>query len=339
MVKPCHTPSSLHTLRNHLLRQRREILPALLINRHPQVRLRENRQRIARHILATARSFPATHKVRHSLQRAPSNQLQRHTSLERQAVAWDVHLRGAAGAIADPEACFGVWMGVELGERSRCRAREFRRVRDFVDEHLACQAGQGAEIGVCGTPVVVDFLGDVDCWWRSGSWRWEVVQQSRFCAYTSPHDLLKSTGFVTGEFGDAVAIAAASYEACYVDDQFAQRFEFRFEAWQDFFAGPDVGRHHLDDFGVERARFGFERGVVDGVRVVGAFEGVVAAVCESLFAAGPADVILCFGLFDFGYVRGQRCFIMLTDNGRAAIYSIRTHLVLPRANWPDTSSD
>ena len=41
---------------------------------------------------------------------------------------------------------------------------------------------------------------------------------------------------------------------------------------------------------------------MDWVGVVGAFEGVVAAICEGFFAAGPADVVLCFGLFDFGYV-------------------------------------
>jgi hypothetical protein len=57
---------------------------------------------------------------------------------------------------------------------------------------------------------------------------------------------------------------------------------------------------------VQFAGFGFEGGVVDGVGVVGALEGVVAAVREGFFAARPADVVFRFGLFDFG-CGGEDC--------------------------------
>jgi hypothetical protein len=126
------------------------------------------------------------------------------------------------------------------------------------------------------------------------------VQQSRFGANAGSHNLLQRAGFVAVELRHAVAVAAAGHEACDVDDQAAEGFEFRFEAGQGFFAGPDVGGDHFDDVRVEFAGFGFEGGVVDGVGVVGALEGVVAAVCEGFFAAGPADVVFRFGLFDFG---------------------------------------
>lgn len=94
--------SALHALPNDLLRQLREILPALLLDNLPQIRLREHRQRIPRHILAATLSFAAAHEMRHSAQSSAGNQLQCQTSLEGEAVAWDVHLRGAAGAVADP---------------------------------------------------------------------------------------------------------------------------------------------------------------------------------------------------------------------------------------------
>jgi hypothetical protein len=51
---------------------------------------------------------------------------------------------------------------------------------------------------------------------------------------------------------------------------------------------------------VQLAGLGFEGGIVDGVGVVGAFESVVASVCESLFATRPADVVFRLGLLDLG---------------------------------------
>lgn len=103
---------TLHTLPNNLLRQFREILPALLLHHLPQIRLREHRQRIPRNILPATLCFATTHEMRHRLQRAARDQLQCQAGLEGQAVAWDVHLRGAAGAVADPEAGFGVGVGL-----------------------------------------------------------------------------------------------------------------------------------------------------------------------------------------------------------------------------------
>lgn len=47
---------------------------------------------------------------------------------------------------------------------------------------------------------------------------------------------------------------------------------------------------------------------MDGIGVVGALEGVVAAVGEGFLAAGPADVVFCGGVFEFGFgfvVSGQ----------------------------------
>jgi hypothetical protein len=40
---------------------------------------------------------------------------------------------------------------------------------------------------------------------------------------------------------------------------------------------------------------------MDGIGVVGALEGVVAAVGEGFLAAGPADVVFCGGVFEFGF--------------------------------------
>ena len=128
------------------------------------------------------------------------------------------------------------------------------------------------------------------------------MQQSRFRAHARAHDVLQSAGFVAFELRHAVAVAAACYEAGDVDDQLAEGFKFGFEAWEDFFAGPDVGRDHFDDGRVQLAGFCFESGVVDRVGVVRALEGVVAAVGEGFFAAGPADVVFCGGVFEFGFV-------------------------------------
>lgn len=125
MVSRCHSTCLprpiisvllLHTLPNDFLRQLRKVLTALLLHHLPQIGLREHRKRVPRDVLASAIGFAAAHKVRHSAQSAPGDQLQRQTGLERQAVTWDVHLRRAAGAVANPEAGFGVRVGCQLGE-------------------------------------------------------------------------------------------------------------------------------------------------------------------------------------------------------------------------------
>jgi hypothetical protein len=242
--------------------------------------------------------------MRHSLQLPPRNQLQCHPSLESQAIPRNVHLRGPAGAVADPETSLGIRVGVEFGERRERAVGGVGGVRDFVDEHLAGEAGEGAEVGVRGAPVVVDFSWDVDRWCGGGGGRREIVQQSRFGAHTGADDFFQRAGLVSIEFRHTITITAASYEACNIDNEVAEGFEFRFEARQGVFAGPDVGGHHFDDVRVEFAGFGFEGSVVDGVGVVGALESIVAAVCESLFATGPADVVFRFGLLDLGCAKG-----------------------------------
>ena len=126
------------------------------------------------------------------------------------------------------------------------------------------------------------------------------MQQSRLRAHARPHDVLQRAGFVAFQLRHTIAVAAACYEARDVDDQLAERFEFSFEAGEDGFAGPDVGGDHFDDGGVQLAGFGFESGIVDWVGIVGALEGVVAAVGEGFFAAGPADVVFGGGVFEFG---------------------------------------
>ena len=126
------------------------------------------------------------------------------------------------------------------------------------------------------------------------------MQKSRLRAHARAHDVLQRTGFVALELRYAVAVAATCYETRDVDDQLAERFEFRFKAREDFLAGPDVGGNHLHDGGVQLTGLGFEGGVMDGIGVVGALEGVVAAIGEGFFAAGPADVVFCRGVFEFG---------------------------------------
>lgn len=293
----------LHTLPNDLLRQLRKVLAALLFYHLPQIGLCEHRKRVPRHILASAVGFAAAHKVRHSAQSAPSDQLQRQTGLEGQAVTWDVYLRRAAGAVADPEAGFGVRVGFQLGEGRGLGARGERgRMGVLIDEHLAREAGQGAKVGVGGAPVVVVFLGGggVRCCWCGGGRGWKVMQQSRFRAHARPHDVLQRAGLVALELRHAVAVAAARYEARDVDDQLAKGLELGFEAREDCFAGPDIGGDHFDDGGVQFAGFGFQGFTMDGVGIVGALEGVVAAIGERFFAAGPADVVFCCGIFEFG---------------------------------------
>ena len=275
-------PSLLNPLRNHLLSQPRKILPTLLINLHPQVRLRENRNRVPRNPLAPTLRLTTPHKMRHSLQFPPSNKLQRHPSLESQAIPRDVHLRSPTRTIADPETRLGIRVRVEFGERrERTVGRFGGGVRDLVDEHLAGEAREGAEVGVRGAPVVVDFFWDVygRCGGGRSSRRREVMQQSRLGAHARADNLLQRAGLVAVELGYAIPIAGAGYEACYVDDQAAEGFEFRFETWQGVFAGPDVGGDHFDNVRVQFTGFGFEGGVVDGVGVVRALESVVAAVC------------------------------------------------------------
>ena len=126
------------------------------------------------------------------------------------------------------------------------------------------------------------------------------MQQASLGAHARPHDILQRAGLVAVELRHAVPVAAARNEACHVDDQLAKAFELGFEAREDRFAGPDVGRDHFDDAGVQFAGFDFECFIVDGVGVVGALECVVAAICERFFAAGPADVVFCCGIFEFG---------------------------------------
>ena len=271
--------TSLNTLRNHLLSQLRKILPTLLVNLHPQVRLREDRNRVSRNPLTSTLSLTTPHKMRHSLQLPPSNKLQRHSSLESQAIPRDVHLRSPTSTIADPETRLRIRVRVEFGERRERTIGGSGRVRDLVDEHLAGEAGEGAEIGVRSAPVVVDFFWHIYGQCDGRSRRREVMQQSRLGAHTCADNLLQRAGLVAVELGYAIPIAGAGYEACYVDDQAAEGFEFRFEAWQSIFAGPDVGGDHFDNVRVQFTGFGFEGGVVDGVGVVRALESVVAAVC------------------------------------------------------------
>ena len=271
--------TSLNTLRNHLLSQLRKILPTLLVNLHPQVRLREDRNRVSRNPLTSTLRLTTPHKMRHSLQLPPSNKLQRHSSLESQAIPRDVHLRSPTSTIADPETRLRIRVRVEFGERRERTIGGSGRVRDLVDEHLAGEAGEGAEVGVRGAPVVVDFFWHIYGRCGGRSRRREVMQQSRLGAHTCADNLLQRAGLVAVELGYAIPIAGAGYEACYVDDQAAEGFEFRFEAWQGVFAGPDVGGDHFDNVRVQFTGFGFEGGVVDGVGVVRALESVVAAVC------------------------------------------------------------
>lgn len=153
-------------------------------------------------------------------------------------------------------------------------------MRGFVDEHLACEAGEGAEVGVSCAPVVVGLFGHgfCCCCRCGGSRRREVVQQSGFGAHTGADDFLESSSAVAVEFGDAVAVTAAGDKTCYVDDEPAEFFESGFKAWQDVFARPDVGRDHFDDTWVELAGFGLKSGVMDWIGVVGTLESIVAAV-------------------------------------------------------------
>lgn len=301
-ITPLSLSPTTNSLRNDLLRQLRKILP--LLDRHPQIRLREHRQRIPRH-LPLALLSPAAHKMRHSPQLPARDQLQRQPRLERQAVARDVHLRRAARAVADPEAGLGVRVGGELFQRLGIGGRggEGRGVQGFVDEHLAREAREGAEVGVRRAPVVVGFF-----FGRSGGGggggRREVVQQSGFRAHAAAHDFLEGSRHVALELRGAVAVAAAGDERRDIDDEAAEGFEFALEAREHGLGGPDVGAGHFDDGGVELAGFGFEGGVVDRVGVVAALEGVEAAVGERFFAAGPADVILCLGVFEFGCGKG-----------------------------------
>jgi hypothetical protein len=70
---------------------------------------------------------------------------------------------------------------------------------------------------------------------------------------------------------------------------------------------------------------------VDGVRVVGAFEGVVAARGEGFFAAGPADVVFGGGVFEF-------CCSLVNSRDELGPETRRTHLVLLQVGWRGRSS-
>lgn len=287
----------------------------------PQIRLRKHRQRIPRHPPVAQRRPRPPHKVRHRLELAPRDALQRLARLERHAVARDLDLHRLARPRLDVQPGRGVGRRGELGERRQrgghlgvlARLEGWARYQGgglgLVDEHGGRQARQAAVVEVGRAPVVAVAVGglagaELDGG-GGGGFLGEVVQQAGFGGGGCAHDVLEVAGGVVGDLLLGEPVAGAGHEHGDVDDQAAEVLERLLEPREGGLAGPDVGGEVLGEVvGVELGRRrGAGQGWVDvegAVGVEGALEGVDLAVLEGFLAEGPAGEVL--GLFVFEFV-------------------------------------
>lgn len=126
------------------------------------------------------------------------------------------------------------------------------------------------------------------------------MEQSCFRADTRSHNAFKRSFLVPFQLGLAVSVTIPRHKRRSVYNQVAQILEDLLEARESLVVWPNILRSHFWYVGVELAGFLLQLRVMDRLNIVGAFERVVAAITECLFAARPADIVFGFRLLYFG---------------------------------------
>jgi hypothetical protein len=128
------------------------------------------------------------------------------------------------------------------------------------------------------------------------------MQQTSFGRNATADDVLESAGLVGFKFGHTVSITTRCHKRRNVDDEMTELFERLSETREDRSVRPDIVICEFREIRISFACFLLQVCVVNRIRVERAFQCIVSAIGESLFAAGPAEAVVGLGFLEFIFI-------------------------------------